>query len=200
MSDKLEGIIDTIAELSVLELSDLVSSLEEKFGVEAAAPMMMGVMPAAGGGDDGAAAEPTSSSPKNASTQGLPVCLASWDKRAATAASGGFEISTSTRVSESPASAWRAARMLGPPSCRCKSRPPTPMACDTPIPWRASRQVTCCNPVPEAAMQPTGPRGSWLAKPSGTPCRTAVPQSGPITSNPRCAASCFNSFSASRST
>ena len=34
MSDKLDGIIDSIAELSVLELSELVSALEEKFGVE----------------------------------------------------------------------------------------------------------------------------------------------------------------------
>ena len=60
MSDKLGGIIDSIADLSVLELSELVSSLEEKFGVEAAAPMMMGAMPAAAGGDDDAAdAEPT---------------------------------------------------------------------------------------------------------------------------------------------
>ena len=49
MSDKLDGIINSIAELSVLELSELVSALEEKFGVEAAAPMMMGAMPAAGG-------------------------------------------------------------------------------------------------------------------------------------------------------
>lgn len=53
MSEKLDGIIDSIAELSVLELSDLVSALEEKFGVEAAAPMMMGAMPAAGGGGEG---------------------------------------------------------------------------------------------------------------------------------------------------
>ena len=52
MADKLEGIIDSIADLSVLELSDLVKSLEDKFGVEAAAPMMMGAMPAAAGGDD----------------------------------------------------------------------------------------------------------------------------------------------------
>lgn len=56
MSDKLDGIIDNIAELSVLELSELVSALEEKFGVEAAAPMMMGAMPAAGGGAEEAAA------------------------------------------------------------------------------------------------------------------------------------------------
>ena len=59
MSDKLDGIIDSIAELSVLELSELVSALEEKFGVEAAAPMMMGAIPTAAG-DDAAAAEPTS--------------------------------------------------------------------------------------------------------------------------------------------
>lgn len=62
MSEKLDSIIDSIAELSVLELSELVKALEEKFGVEAAAPMMMGAMPmaAAGGGDDGgAAAGPT---------------------------------------------------------------------------------------------------------------------------------------------
>ena len=60
MSDKLDGIIDSIADLSVLELSELVSALEEKFGVEAAAPMMMGAMPAAGGDAGGeAAAEQT---------------------------------------------------------------------------------------------------------------------------------------------
>ncbi|MFP6582863.1 MAG: 50S ribosomal protein L7/L12 [Candidatus Hydrogenedentota bacterium] len=61
MSDKLDGIIDSIADLSVLELSELVSALEEKFGVEAAAPMMMGAMPAAGGDAGGEeAAGPTS--------------------------------------------------------------------------------------------------------------------------------------------
>ena len=60
MADKLETIVDQVAELTVLELSDLVKALEEKFGVEAAAPMMMGAMPADGGGDGGAAAEPTS--------------------------------------------------------------------------------------------------------------------------------------------
>jgi large subunit ribosomal protein L7/L12 len=59
MSEKLDGIIDNIAELSVLELSELVKALEEKFGVEAAAPMMMGAMPAAGGGDAAADEGPT---------------------------------------------------------------------------------------------------------------------------------------------
>lgn len=47
MSEKLDAIINSIAELTVLELSELVKALEEKFGVTAAAPMMMGAMPAA---------------------------------------------------------------------------------------------------------------------------------------------------------
>ncbi|HEX72464.1 MAG TPA: 50S ribosomal protein L7/L12 [Candidatus Hydrogenedentes bacterium] len=53
MSEKLESIINSIAELSVLELSELVKALEEKFGVTAAAPMAMAAMPmaAAGGGE-----------------------------------------------------------------------------------------------------------------------------------------------------
>jgi len=76
MSDKLDGIIDSIADLSVLELSELVKALEEKFGVEAAAPMMMGAMPAAGGGDGGGAdAEPTSFNVilKEAGSSKIPV-------------------------------------------------------------------------------------------------------------------------------
>ena len=51
MSEKLDAITEQIAELSVLELSELIKILEEKFGVEAAAPMMMGAMPSAAGGD-----------------------------------------------------------------------------------------------------------------------------------------------------
>ena len=61
MTEKLATIVDQISELSVLELSELVKELEEKFGVEAAAPMMMGAMPAGAGGEgDGGAEEPTS--------------------------------------------------------------------------------------------------------------------------------------------
>lgn len=59
MSEKLETIINQIAELTVLELSELVTALEDKFGVTAAAPMMMGAMPAMGGGEAAAAEEPT---------------------------------------------------------------------------------------------------------------------------------------------
>ncbi|MFM1921259.1 MAG: ribosomal protein [Candidatus Hydrogenedentota bacterium] len=60
MSDKLETIIESIAGLSVLELSELVKALEDKFGVTAAAPMAMAMpMAAAGGGEAAAAAGPT---------------------------------------------------------------------------------------------------------------------------------------------
>lgn len=46
---KFADIIKQIEELSVLELSELVKALEDRFGVSAAAPMAMAAMPAAGG-------------------------------------------------------------------------------------------------------------------------------------------------------
>jgi len=47
LTPKLEEIINTIGELSVLELAELVKALEDKFGVSAAAPVMMaGAAPA----------------------------------------------------------------------------------------------------------------------------------------------------------
>ncbi|HOZ45077.1 MAG TPA: 50S ribosomal protein L7/L12 [Candidatus Hydrogenedentes bacterium] len=61
MSEKLDEIVGKIAELSVLELSELVKALEDKFGVQAAAPMMMGAMPMAAGGGEAAADEGPSS-------------------------------------------------------------------------------------------------------------------------------------------
>ncbi len=45
-----DELIAAIEKMSVLELSQLVKALETRFGVTAAAPMMMGAMPAAGGG------------------------------------------------------------------------------------------------------------------------------------------------------
>lgn len=46
----LQTIVDQIEKLSLLEVADLVKALEDKFGVSAAAPMMMaGAMPGAGG-------------------------------------------------------------------------------------------------------------------------------------------------------
>ena len=44
-------------------------------------------------------------------------------------------------------------------------------------------------PVPEAPMMPMSPRGTTLAKPSGTPPMIAVPQSGPMTRQPESRAS-----------
>ncbi|HRY82276.1 MAG TPA: 50S ribosomal protein L7/L12 [Candidatus Moranbacteria bacterium] len=46
--EKFEKLVAEIEKMSVLDLSELVKVLEEKFGVSAAAPMMMGAMPAAG--------------------------------------------------------------------------------------------------------------------------------------------------------
>lgn len=53
MSDKIQTIIDTVKELSVIELSDLVKAFEEEFGVSAAAPVAV----AAAGAPAAAAAE-----------------------------------------------------------------------------------------------------------------------------------------------
>ena len=47
-SEKVQGIINTIKELNVLELSQLVKALETEFGVTAAAPMAMAAASAAG--------------------------------------------------------------------------------------------------------------------------------------------------------
>src|SRR3989338_564411 len=43
-----DKLIESIEKMSVLELSELVKALEEKFGVSAAMPMIMGALPAAG--------------------------------------------------------------------------------------------------------------------------------------------------------
>ena len=51
VSEKLQGIIGQIETLTVLELSDLVKALEDKFGVTASAPMMMGAMMPGAAGD-----------------------------------------------------------------------------------------------------------------------------------------------------
>ena len=51
---KIQTIIDTVKELSVIELSELVKAFEEEFGVSAAAPVAVAV---AGGAAAGAAEE-----------------------------------------------------------------------------------------------------------------------------------------------
>lgn len=47
--EKFVKLVEEIEKMSVLDLSELVKVLEDKFGVSAAAPMMMGAMPAAAG-------------------------------------------------------------------------------------------------------------------------------------------------------
>jgi len=59
LSPKLEEVVKTIEQLTALELSELVKGLEDKFGIQAAAPMAMGAMMpgAAGAAAGGEAAE-----------------------------------------------------------------------------------------------------------------------------------------------
>jgi large subunit ribosomal protein L7/L12 len=52
-----EEILDSIASMTVLELSELLSAFEEKFGVTAAAPVAVAAGPAAGGAGEAAPAE-----------------------------------------------------------------------------------------------------------------------------------------------
>lgn len=76
MSEKLDAMVEDVAKLSVLELSEYIKKLEGKFGVTAAAPMMVGAVAAApAGADSGAAAEPTSFNVilKETGSQKIPV-------------------------------------------------------------------------------------------------------------------------------
>lgn len=47
--EKFKALVESIEKMSVLDLAELVSLLEDKFGVSAAAPMMMAAGPAAAG-------------------------------------------------------------------------------------------------------------------------------------------------------
>ncbi len=59
MADTLtkEQILDGIAELTVIQLSELLKDFEERFGVTAAAPVAVASAPAAGGGGDAGGAD-----------------------------------------------------------------------------------------------------------------------------------------------
>jgi len=52
-----EDILNAIAEMSVMDVVELVSAMEEKFGVSAQAAVAAVAAPAAGGDDDAAAAQ-----------------------------------------------------------------------------------------------------------------------------------------------
>ena len=51
-----DEILDAIKQMNVMELADMVKSLEDEFGISAAAPVAVAAAPAAGGLADGAAA------------------------------------------------------------------------------------------------------------------------------------------------
>ena len=51
MSLSKEDVLNAIAEMSVMEVVELISDMEEKFGVSAAAAVAVAA-PAAGGGED----------------------------------------------------------------------------------------------------------------------------------------------------
>jgi large subunit ribosomal protein L7/L12 len=52
-----DDILDAIKELSIIEAADLSKRIEEEFGIQAAAPMPVGVVAAPGGGGGEAAEE-----------------------------------------------------------------------------------------------------------------------------------------------
>jgi len=56
MSEKLDKLVAELDQLTLMEAAELSKMLQEKWGVSAAAPVMMGAMPAAGGAAAAAAA------------------------------------------------------------------------------------------------------------------------------------------------
>jgi large subunit ribosomal protein L7/L12 len=52
-----DAILDAIKELSVIEAADLSKKIEEEFGIQATAPMGVGVVPGGGGAPGGAPPE-----------------------------------------------------------------------------------------------------------------------------------------------
>ena len=54
-----DEMVDAINEMSVLDLSELVKTLEDEFGVSAAAPVSVAAAPAADAGDGGGSDEKT---------------------------------------------------------------------------------------------------------------------------------------------
>ncbi len=71
--EKFKTLVEQIEKLSVLDLAELVKVLEGKFGVSAAAPMMMAVAPAAAG--ETAAEEKTSFNVELTSTGGNKIAV-----------------------------------------------------------------------------------------------------------------------------
>jgi len=59
LSETVAKVLELVENMTVLEMSELVKAMEDKFGVTAAAPIAMAAMPGAGGGAAEAAEEQT---------------------------------------------------------------------------------------------------------------------------------------------
>ena len=57
MATDVKSVLDSLGKMTVLELVELKTAIEEEWGVTAAAPVAVAAAPAAGGGDGAAAAE-----------------------------------------------------------------------------------------------------------------------------------------------
>ena len=68
LSKKVEGLVDEIAKLSVMDLSELVNALQDKLGVTAMAPVAAAPAAAGGGAETAAGAEAGSGNAKQTLT------------------------------------------------------------------------------------------------------------------------------------
>lgn len=59
LSKNAEKVLEMVEQMTIVELNELVKAMEEKFGITAAAPMVMGSMPAAGAATEAPADEQT---------------------------------------------------------------------------------------------------------------------------------------------
>ncbi len=73
---KFKEIVESIEKMSVLDLAELVSLLEDKFGVSASAPMAVAAAPAAGGEDGVAEKSEFTVELKDAGSQKIQVIKA----------------------------------------------------------------------------------------------------------------------------
>ncbi|MBI2427067.1 MAG: 50S ribosomal protein L7/L12 [Candidatus Kerfeldbacteria bacterium] len=73
--EKFKSLVETIEKMSVLDLSEFVKVLEEKFGVSAVAPMMMAGAAPAAGGEAAAVEEKTSFNVELASSGGNKIAV-----------------------------------------------------------------------------------------------------------------------------
>ena len=109
------------------------------------------------------------SQPTNAATTRLPPTSTSPSCSHRVAATAAWRRAAASRSRRRRRASASPGRNMIPPTSADRSRPPTPMICDTPTPAPSSRTAASWAPVPAAATIPTGPGRTTLAKPSPTP-------------------------------